>query len=88
MKGSINEQVWVELTKHGVKVHNEYYEKLSKVPNGVPLNPKDYRPKKDSSGCTKYELWHLMHIFGPVLTHGAMDMPFKDNTIYYSDPSM
>lgn len=85
MQSNINENVWVKLTKDGIKVHNDYYEKLCKSSNGS-MEIKNYKPKVNSSGYAEYQMWELMHIFGPVLFNGSIVSPFDQNFLYYTEP--
>lgn len=86
MQGNINDLVWVVLTKDGIRVHNEHHEEIAKYSNGT-MDPKDYVPKIDMWGYTKYQMWELMHIFGDCLYNGSTTHPFKDNTVYFSEPN-
>lgn len=87
MQGNINDNVWVQLTKEGIAVHNEHYEEIAKYSNGL-VKAKNYKPVITIYGYTKYQLWELAHIFGGVLYNGSVISPFKKNIIHYSDPSL
>ena len=69
---NINVTVWVKLTDEGKKLLREHYEShrinASKV-------PKLYR-----KGKVSFQLWDLMHIFGPNLYNGCT-VPFVNNEI-------
>jgi hypothetical protein len=83
MQSNINESIWVKLTKDGKKVHKDYYGKLCKLSNGT-MKIENYKPKINPAGYAEYQMWELMHIFGPVLYNGSTVSPFEKNILYYS----
>ncbi|HTH92906.1 MAG TPA: hypothetical protein VL576_00275 [Candidatus Paceibacterota bacterium] len=85
IKGNINDPIWVKLTEDGKRIHNEHYANILKN-SKVQIDLKNYEPKIDRKGLTRYTLWEWASIFGPSLHHGMMVQPFTDNIVYYDEP--
>ena len=78
MTVSLNDTVLVKLTPKGRELHRKNYDDLNRYAGGKILYP--YRPVKETkAGWSRWQLWVLMHEFGPFMTMGA-DVPFE-NTI-------
>lgn len=73
MEFNINGDVWIRLTGAGTRAYNLHYEKLGMEP--PPL-------QRDSSDWCKFQLWDLMHIFGPAVYNGCQ-IPFVENVIRF-----
>lgn len=74
MKSNINEDVQVQLTDHGRRIHREQHDEFNK--SFPHLKLKYTKPKEDNGGWSKWQLWHLMQVFGPHI-HLTMDNPFN-----------
>ena len=65
MDFNLNEYVKVQLTDHGRAIHKKWFEdvwtdtKFSLAP-AIKYSP----PTEDENGWSKWQLWHLMEIFG------------------------
>lgn len=65
---NLNDEVWVKLTEEGHDIHYEQHRELRrsmKMP--LPYNA----PKEDAEGWSKWQLWHLMEVFGPHIRLGS-----------------
>jgi hypothetical protein len=74
---NINEHVLVQLTQRGRDLHRANWESLMEkfqTPSGNPRFA--YRPpEEDSDGYSRWQMWHLMHTFGPNMGL-ASEVPF------------
>ena len=75
IKFNINEMVRVRLTDYGRKIDRERFEKI-KADTGHSLS---YKPKKESDGWSRWQMWVLMETFGEHCTWG--ELPFETNII-------
>jgi len=75
---NINETVKVKLTEKGRLIMKQQFERLRKdYPQighwtGVPV---------DKEGCTAFQLWALMSLFGPEMYNGNTELPFDADII-------
>jgi hypothetical protein len=74
---NLNEQVTVELTEFGKKVWRDHYTKLNLPAHWWELMAKD--GQLDLSKPLRLSLWELMQIFGPSMSIGMHEVPFKEN---------
>ncbi len=73
MKFNINHNVKVRLTGTGVEILKAHHEDLERYfPKIGPFVP----PKEDGDGFSKWQLWDLMHTFGPYIQLGGI-VPFE-----------
>jgi hypothetical protein len=73
VKVNINEYVKVKLNPNGIKVLEDERNELNRrieARGGKGFGP--YVPQVDEEGYTKFQLWHLMRIFG-----SHVDMGFE-----------
>lgn len=74
IKFNVNDMVRVKLTDYGLecisKNHNRLYGDRAE-------SFRDYVPTADENGWTKWQLWDLMHEFGPHLSKGLNNVPFE-----------
>jgi len=77
MKINLNDNVWVRLTPAGEDMWAKSWEDYS--PSGVPLAVREAATERD--GWIRFQLWDLMHTFGPALVVGCPKLPFEDNKI-------
>lgn len=69
MKVNINEYVRVKLTDTGREFYKKHCEELYKnFPELMLYHP----PKEDHEGWSKWQLWHLMQLFGPIISLGCI----------------
>jgi hypothetical protein len=73
MKFNINHDVRVKLTDRGMSLHKESHDKFwaqfeREAPKYTP-------PKEDADGWSTWQLWTLMHDFGPYIS--MFDTPFE-----------
>ena len=80
-KFSVNDMVKVKLTDVGKDIFYHQFDDLNEMYNEVMIKPR--YPEVDDEGFTKFQLWHLMNIYGPHLRLGG-DAPFEDCAIYIS----
>lgn len=80
-----NDNVWVKLTPYGWGAFNTYYQSL-----GLDQGPYFAALLDDATyhrtSHQRFQLWELMHIFGPVCFNGAPGAPFERNEIYFEPP--
>jgi hypothetical protein len=74
MKFNINHDVRVKLTDRGMSLHKESHDKFwaqfeREAPKYTP-------PKEDADGWSTWQLWTLMHDFGPYISM-SLDTPFE-----------
>lgn len=68
MKLNINDTVKVKLTPIGWEIYRKHY---------TPFCTEGYiPPKQDSRGYVEFQLWDLMHVFGPNMYLGCK-VPFE-----------
>lgn len=66
----INEYVWVKLTDIGRKAHADHWRQYAeRLKCEVPIHT-------DTEGWSRFQLWELMNIFGPMMFMTA-DLPFE-----------
>lgn len=82
---NINDDVRVKLTDDGWRMLEEHFQEGERI---LPLGADHvqrmiemYRRRTDADGWTTFQLWDLMHIFGPELYMGNMKIPFDRNEI-------
>lgn len=71
VKVNINEHVKVKLNPKGIKILEDRRNKLNErleARGGKGFGP--YVPQVDEEGYTTFQLWDLMHTFGPHLNLG------------------
>lgn len=74
---NINDYVKVKLTEKGKYIYYHQFDDMNaNIPkmDGKPLNPIEL--KYDDEGYVKFQMWHLMEIFGKYLFNGC-DIPFE-----------
>jgi len=77
MKFNINDYVKVKLNDKGRKIHREWWDNIYQDCS----HPFEYQaPKEDENGYSKWQLWGLIHIFGPHITLGTR-VPFECDII-------
>jgi len=78
MNFNINDYVSVRLTTHGQRVYAAYKTKQDADIRAAGVEP-DWpdRHPETPSGWSQWQLWELMMIFGPHLSHGG---PLMFNT--------
>lgn len=82
MNINLNEYVQVKLTEYGKRVHFDYwYDKPIHIRSKFPYR----QPIINEQGYSKFQLWDLMSIFGPVLHLGNPNVPFEGNEIVYDN---
>ena len=64
---NINNYVYVRLNEMGKETYRNYYKKLGMSPP---------RRDEDKNGYSRWQLWHLMQIFGPDISLG-FNIPFE-----------
>ena len=64
---NINNYVYVKMTPAGVEHHRKYWKEF---------NIDIARPAFDEDGYSKFQLWEVMHIFGPLMFNGQITQPF------------
>ena len=70
---NVNNYVSVKLTDLGRAHHRADFDRWTAVLLKKPAyNP----PKEDAEGWSRWQLWHLMEMFGPLVHLGAM-LPFE-----------
>jgi hypothetical protein len=72
VKVNINRTAGVTLTEAGLRRLRDYHADLGRDP--PPAQDTTDRP-------VVFLIWEAMHIFGPMLDHGAIEIPFVDNVI-------
>jgi len=82
IKFNINEEVKVKLNAYGLNIYTEKMEKVNEWLNSVHGKCVKMEVKIDENGYTKFQLWDLMHLFGPHMVLG-MDIPFTDTEIVF-----
>lgn len=81
---NVNNYVSVKLTDVGRAHHRADFERWSKH---LPKK-RDYRPpQEDAEGWSRWQLWHLMEMFGPLCTLGRL-LPFEPSIRFDADPSL
>ena len=76
---NINNEVKVKLTAEALAIHRRKFEELHKT---YPHALGEYAPPKvDADGWSKFQLWQLMHDFGPHMFCGS-DQLFEDNIVW------
>lgn len=74
MKINMNDPVTVTLTTYGAQTWNARY-------NGISI-PVEHRPKPSHTGdVITAQLWDLMHVFGPGIHMGMLEVPFLHNAM-------
>ena len=66
---NVNHHVRVKLTSSGHKAYRAFIERLR-------LGAYDYTVKEDADGWSRWQMWHLMQVFGPAISMG-FDPPFE-----------
>jgi hypothetical protein len=80
---NINESVWVKLNDIGRQHHRSQHERLlGKFSGRFPYSP----PVEDAEGWSRWQLWDLMHTFGPILSIGSQ-VPFEAE-ISFAKPAL
>lgn len=66
---NLNHSVFVKLTEHGRKIHRQAHADLNASCGGRlgPYSP----PLEDNDGWSRWQLWELMHTFGPHVYNGC-----------------
>lgn len=72
VKFSINDTVRVKLTDEGRAIHRAYHADLYH-----PSTPPYLPPPVDVDGYSAFQLYDLMHIFGPATYMGNPRLPFE-----------
>lgn len=74
---NINSRVRVKLTPAGMKHHRLNHDEQMDdcVRRGFPTYPY-HPPQEDGDGWSEWQLWHLMSLFGPIMSMGS-DPPFE-----------
>ena len=76
----VSEYVWVKLTPSGKEHLRRYY-----ADRGL-TSRKYMRTKKGLAGSTRFQMWDLMLVFGPLFGTGRPG-PFQNCELYFSEPS-
>ncbi|MDD3341605.1 MAG: hypothetical protein PHN72_05420 [Bacilli bacterium] len=71
LKVDMHTKVKVKLTKAGLAILIEYL--IIHSTNGGKM----VLPEMDANGCTEFELWEIMHIFGAKVRPGQINLPFE-----------
>jgi hypothetical protein len=82
---NLNEAVWVRLTPFGRRTLEASYEFFEKYGQSAKESA-DRRKDANYPGFYRFQLRDLMQTFGPTLTLGARDVPFKDNVLHFTKP--
>jgi len=69
---NINDHVWVKLTQLGRDMHRNDHEQFLRRCPQVKLA---YAAPTETDGWSRWQLWNLMHLFGPFCYMGA-ELPF------------
>ena len=72
MKVSLNAKTSVRLSAAGARVYNEYMDQF---------RPLVDTPRMSAGETLSTELWHLAHVFGPVMFNGNPQVPFLHNEL-------
>ena len=75
MQMSINEPVWVELTREGERTYKNYYKNRNLKPRII---------EKDM-GWSRFQMWELMMYFGSGVLMGGRQQ-FKKNVLRFTPP--
>lgn len=75
---NINDDVWVRLTPDGEKRLEEVWRGFARM--------ESLRRNQFKNGWWKFQMWDLMHTFGPMIFMGCGALPFEKNEIRLSDP--
>jgi hypothetical protein len=70
---NINDWVSVKLNDIGRDRHRADFDRWTA---NLQRKPEYRAPKEDAEGWSKWQLWHLMEIFGPLINLGAIP-PFE-----------
>ena len=76
---NINDYVKVKLTEKGKYIYYHQYDEINAdilKTCGKPLDLTPIELKYDDEGYVKFQMWHLMEIFGKHLGNG-LDIPFE-----------
>ena len=79
---NVNDYVRVRLNDLGRKHHREDFLRWTAQ---LPKKPEYRAPQEDADGWSKWQLWSLMELFGPIISLGAQ-MPF-DSCIQVGKPN-
>lgn len=73
---NLNENVYVRLNNLGKDIYKNYIQNLNSNPS--------VEPEVNENGCTKFQIWDLIHIFGEYI---GLDLPtpFDKNCIYFKE---
>jgi len=74
---NINNYVWVKLTPAGVEYHRKHWEEY-----GTNISP----PTVDKDGFSKFQLWEVMFIFGPLMYNGQSPQTRPFEMAFRFDP--
>lgn len=75
---NLNNRVYVKLTDEGRAYLKSYIEAMN-LPSEDENALYKYSIRADGEGWTRYQLWELMHIFGPIMNMGNPVAPFEGN---------
>lgn len=82
MEFNVNDYVRVRLTDLGRKIHRAEFDELNdKFESKMDYTP----PNEDKDGWSRWQMHHLMRIFGLELFVG-LDVPFEPNIIIEEKP--
>lgn len=76
---NINYSIKAKLTDYGVEILKARHRQLVESSQGAYIKPFTL-PSTDENGYSIFQLWTLMHIFGPHL-HLGSEMPFEADII-------
>lgn len=80
---NINEWVSVRLTDLGRAHHRADFDQWTKE---AGLNLEYRPPKEDAEGWSKFQMWNLMHLFGPLCGLGR-EVPFETTIKLHATPT-
>jgi hypothetical protein len=78
---NLNHSVQVKLNDRGIAILRKRHDELAK--RAPSLSP--FEVKVDEFGYTKFQLWHLMQVFGEHISMG-MTSPFETEILIPKDP--
>lgn len=74
---NINDDIWVKLTPLGKTIYRAHW---AHALRGSGLKAPNLT--RDKEGRVRFQLWDLMHIYGPLIWHGS-EQVFEDSTIFF-----
>ena len=78
---NVNDCVYVRLTEEGKKYLKKHYFDNPYLPLDVKHDLFESYAKADEEGWSKFELFELMNIFGPIMYMGSLVSPFQGNVV-------